>query len=537
VGFDISGYGELLTDTIINVARYHSETYIATRRGIHRFEIDVDTSFVSIPMGDEVTVHNMKVEHDSLFVYYQNSLGGHIGYLLDETTVANLTATGLPSTPLLGAGDGNSRWVAVSDGIYNDGGSGAYLEYAYTGIPANDISDITVNSEGMISAGFRVVTFASYYDSVWNEYNIWVRGGSTVLMTDSSDNLWMGTIGNGLWFYDGDTLKNYDENNSTMRGNIDNPPNGETFVIITGLATDGNFLYASCYRALNDYPEEFCDVSEVDNPASWDSIGVSNGLSDIYVASLDLYDGQLAVATEGNGVYICDVGSDPSGDNVACQHLTRENSLLISNSTQTLRYSPDGVLWVGTSFGLSRYDSGIDRFVDVSLPAEVSSNITSLAFDGRGNLWVGTIDGLVTRDAITGELEVYNTLNSGIVSDVVNSVSFDRFTGDVYIATNSGFSYLPSDIGQPVFDVQQVVAFPNPFIITDESDRLSFNFGAGGQVRIFNVAGELIRQTSVNLPWDGKNDKGKEVASGVYVFVITDDEGNVGKGKFLLVRR
>ncbi len=536
-GFDISGYPELQTDTIRSVVRFAAETYIATRRGVHRLEIDIDTSFVSIPLGDEVTVHSMQVEHDTLFVYYRNSTGGHIGYLVDEAGFSNLTATGLPSAPLMGAGDGDSRWVAVADGIYNDGGLGAYLEYAYTGIPANDISDITINSEGMISAGFRSVAFASYEDSVWNEYAIWVRQGTSVLMTDSSDNLWMGTIGNGLWFYDGDTLKNYDENNTTMRGNIDNPPTGATFVIITGLVTDGNILYATCYRALNDYPLVFCDMADLDDPSAWDSIGVGNGLTDIYVVSLDLYNGQLAVATEGNGVYVCDVGDDPYNTNVTCQHLTRENSLLISNSTQIVRYSPDGVMWVGTNFGLSRYDSGIDRFVDVALPADVSSNITSLAFDGRGNLWVGTIDGLVTLDAVTGELEVYNTLNSGIVADVINSVSYDRFTGDVYIATNSGFSYVPSDIGQPTFDVQQVVAFPNPFIITDETDRLSFNFGANGQVRIFNVAGELVRQTSVNLPWDGRNDRGTEVASGVYVFVITDDEGNVGTGKFLLVRQ
>ncbi|MEW6412558.1 MAG: two-component regulator propeller domain-containing protein [Candidatus Zixiibacteriota bacterium] len=535
-GFDISGYPELRSDSIINVVRYESGMYVATPRGVHQLQADVDTSFASVALGDAVTVYGIKLERDSLFIYYRNSAGGHIDYYSGGSGLVNLSTAGLPSPAITGVANGATRWVAVSDGIYENH-TGVYLEYPYTGIPANEISDITVNRDGIVSAGFRVVSFASYIDSVWDEYGIWVRGGTTLLMTDSSDYLWMGTIGNGLWFYDGDTLKNYDENNSTMRGNIDNPPNGQTYVIITGLVTDGNFLYASCYRALNDYPVVFCDIDDVDNPSAWDSIGVGNGLNDIYVGSLDLYNGRLAVATEGNGVYICDVGDDPSGANITCQHLTRENSLLISNSTQTLKYSPDGVLWVGTTFGLSRYDAGIDRFVDVTLPAEVSSNITSLEFDGRGNLWVGTIDGLVTLDAITGEFEVYNTLNSEIVADVINSITYDWFTGDIYIATSSGFSYVPSDIGQPVFDVEQVLAFPNPFVIDDAADRLNFNYGADGRVRIFNAAGELVRQTSVNLPWDGKNDRGKDVASGVYVFVITDDEGKVGKGKFLLVRK
>ena len=63
------------------------------------------------------------------------------------------------------------------------------------------------------------------------------------------------------------------------------------------------------------------------------------------------------------------------------------------------------------------------------------------------------------------------------------------------------------------------------------------NYGLAGDVRIFNVAGELVRQTIVGDPWDGKNDKGEDVASGVYIFVITDSQGNVGRGKLLLIRK
>ena len=52
-----------------------------------------------------------------------------------------------------------------------------------------------------------------------------------------------------------------------------------------------------------------------------------------------------------------------------------------------------------------------------------------------------------------------------------------------------------------------------------------------------NVAGELVCRTAVNEGWDGRNDKGEEVSSGVYIFVINDHEGGVGKGKILLVRQ
>jgi hypothetical protein len=33
-----------------------------------------------------------------------------------------------------------------------------------------------------------------------------------------------------------------------------------------------------------------------------------------------------------------------------------------------------------------------------------------------------------------------------------------------------------------------------------------------------------------------KNDSGEKVASGVYIYVITDDEGRIKKGKIAIIR-
>ena len=67
-------------------------------------------------------------------------------------------------------------------------------------------------------------------------------------------------------------------------------------------------------------------------------------------------------------------------------------------------------------------------------------------------------------------------------------------------------------------------------------DRLNFNFSGNARLRVFTVAGELV----VDLPepvWDGRNAAGEAVASGVYLYVLTDESGNSGSGKFLLVRQ
>lgn len=536
-GFALSEYVGI-TDEVINVVDYDSRLYVATSRGAYQMETGADTSFLRVGLDGLAELYHLKTENDSLFVYYRTSDGPRIAVVAD-TTADSLNIAGLPSGPLTGLGDGRYRWVAATDGIYMCDGSLAsceYAEYEYTGLPGNTVTGITVNSEAVVSGGFGKA-LARYVDGSWAEFDVDVRSGTTRIMTDHSGNTWMGTNGNGLFLYDGDTLIHYDNENSTMIGNVDDLPFSETWIIVLGLVTDGRYLYVGCYRALNYFPVAVGDLNNLDDLSGWDSIGVDNGLGNARVNNLDLYDGKLAVSTESNGIYICDVGDDPFNNEVTCQHFTRENSLLISNNARIVRYSPDGVLWVGTTMGLSRWDAGIDRFVDVDLAPEIGAYVNVLTFDGRGNLWVGTRGGMAVIDAGTGGVDVYTTLNSDIVSDTVRCIFFDSLSGDVYIGTSAGFSVVKSIAGAPTFDIAEVVAIPNPFVIDDAADRVELNYGRAGEVRIFNVAGELVRQTIVDEPWDGKNDKGENVASGVYIYVITDSEGNVGRGKLLLVRK
>jgi len=210
------------------------------------------------------------------------------------------------------------------------------------------------------------------------------------------------------------------------------------------------------------------------------------------------------------------------------------DSGLISNNIRVVKFSPEGNLWVGTNFGLSRWD--LDRFADVTPPPGIGPDITALAFDGRGNLWIGSRNGLARVDGATGAFTVYTTHNSDLVSDDIANLTLDPITGDLYVATPAGISILRSGVSRFTSQIEDVIAYPNPFVVRSESDRLNFNFSKKGTVRLFTVAGELVAQFPVNTPWDGRNQKGQQVASGVYVYILTDKDGNVGRGKVLLVR-
>jgi len=81
-------------------------------------------------------------------------------------------------------------------------------------------------------------------------------------------------------------------------------------------------------------------------------------------------------------------------------------------------------------------------------------------------------------------------------------------------------------------------AYPNPF--RPKTDHLvTFTIpadvlGGNPEIKIYTQEGELVKKLT-NPAWDGKNEAGFSVASGVYIFHLKTDKGNA-KGKFALLR-
>jgi hypothetical protein len=97
-------------------------------------------------------------------------------------------------------------------------------------------------------------------------------------------------------------------------------------------------------------------------------------------------------------------------------------------------------------------------------------------------------------------------------------------------------------------NVEAVIVVPNPYRArerwdTPGSNRVQFmNVPADVRVRIFTIAGDLVREllktdpTSGNLDWDLKNQQGEAVASGIYTYHVLSGEGYESKGHFVVVR-
>ena len=527
--FNFDNYPELGGDEFNRIVLFDNKIYVGTPDGFFEFDRVLDTFRL---VGSETVVHDLVVENDSLTVYSDSGW-----FTFKDDSLVEQSLAGLPDVPNTGIRFGSQIWVSVvdGDGIFRSPAPTNFSEYIYTGMPGNNVADVTVDRLGIVTAIFTTKPAGQLINGVWELRDFNVRDGTLEVVNDSNGVAYASTYGNGMYAIESGVVTQYDTTGTTLRGNSD--PNGANYIVIFDMVVSGSYLFAGCYRAYNGYPIAIADVNNIVDPAGWDSLGVADGITDAFVFVLDYHQGVLVVGTQDNGLFWCYIGNDPFNKaDDSCVHFTVDNSNLLSDVIRTVEFDRNGNLWVGTNFGLSIFDRGTDRFVDYALPSGFGPEIGSIEFDSRGNVWIGSRNGLVFIDATTNEQTWYTSLNSGLVMDNIRALHFDPFSGDMYIATNLGISRILSQFGQPTTDVESVIAFPNPYVINSDDDILRFNFAENADLMIMNSAGEKVIEHKVGQNWNGRNEAGEPVASGVYFFVIRDSEGNVGRGKVLLIR-
>lgn len=206
-------------------------------------------------------------------------------------------------------------------------------------------------------------------------------------------------------------------------------------------------------------------------------------------------------------------------------------------------------IWVGTSEGLFVIEDPDDfiqnddfRFTQIKIARNDGTdyadyllngvNISSIAVDAANRKWIGTnADGVYLVSADGQEiLQHFTTDNSPLISDEIHSIAVNPQTGEVMIGTLSGLVSYMSDANTPAteLDKSNVRVYPNPVkpdyngVITVEG--LTFN----AEVKITTVTGQLVYSGHANgglFTWDGRNQSGKRVSSGVYNIISTNAEG------------
>lgn len=209
----------------------------------------------------------------------------------------------------------------------------------------------------------------------------------------------------------------------------------------------------------------------------------------------------------------------------------------------------DGNVWIASSNGpfyISSADAiaGNDAFIQHKVPRNDGTNLADyllsdvktrcIAVDGANRKWMGTENGvfLISSDCNT-LLQHFTTENSPLPSNTVYDICIDNNSNMVYFATERGLCSYASDATQPSEEMTKdnVYAYPNPVTpeYTGKITIVGLSFNA--DVKIVTSNGALVNQgrsTGGSYQWDGRDLKGKRVASGVYMVQAATETGDKG---------
>lgn len=263
-------------------------------------------------------------------------------------------------------------------------------------------------------------------------------------------------------------------------------------------------------------------------------------------------DGYYYLGTVGNTVpppfgvsYVAPDGTTGSVSGGAAGTISNPN-------VNALIVDQDNGLWCGTSVGVdivSHFRSGVSgttEFRARNVPFLDQQVVKSIAVDGVGNKWVATENGVFVVSADGADsIAHYTTSNSPLLDNSVLSIAIDTKNGEVYLSTAKGISRTSSIFKQGGTDYSGMYVYPNPLIHSEfQSPPMTITgLVNGSTVKIYSISSRLIKTIDASslgstVTWDGKDENGKELASGVYLVSATSAlTEESGQAKFVFVRK
>lgn len=207
-------------------------------------------------------------------------------------------------------------------------------------------------------------------------------------------------------------------------------------------------------------------------------------------------------------------------------------------------------IWVGTSAGplmleASQITKDSPVFTQVKVPRNDGTNyadyllsgvdITCIAIDKANRKWFGTSSNgvyLISDDNIQ-QLQHFTRSNSPLLSDDIESIAINTESGEVYFGTNLGLCSYQSDVNSinEEMNKDNVWAYPNP-VKPDYTGLITITgLTNKADIKIVTSNGVLVNKGTSNggiYQWDGRDLKGKMVASGIYMVETATSDGSKG---------
>ncbi len=355
-------------------------------------------------------------------------------------------------------------------------------------------------------------------------------------------------------FNNGSLVRYHNKDNSPLRGAVDRGNQlGNDYVLISGMKFDSN----GHLWVLNNQTEgvtllEFDPVENKWTDHHNEVLTNENGIGKHAFRSMIIDSRGLLWFVNHSwvepAVFCCDMENDIvlKYDNFVNQDGTRYNVNWITCVCE----DKEGNIWVGTDTGafmIQKKEVGQSSvtFYQVKVPRNDGTDyadyllngvsISSIAIDGGNRKWFGSDNAgafLISADNMQ-QLHNFNTSNSKLISNNVAYISINPSSGEVFFLSDKGLCSYMSNATEPseTMDDNTVYAYPNP--VTPDYDGLITVVGLtyDADVKIIASNGALIAEGRSNggmFTWNGRDRKGRRVASGIYMVVTATADGNKG---------
>ena len=323
--------------------------------------------------------------------------------------------------------------------------------------------------------------------------------------------------------------------------------------------------------------------SRVDNPLksfnldnnSWNSYDFTEIINDGFQDELGFNDieiddyGNKWIASLRSGL----IGFNNDSGNIRLRKVfSQDQSDMPSSYVKSIAVDNNNHLWIGTVQGL-RVLYNTSNFFDTSvvttqkiviledgIPRELLEQqyITDIEVDGANNKWVGTIGSGVFYFSPNGQQTIYHFTkeNSPLPSNNINDISVNSVNGKVYFATDRGLVSFNTGASSSSENFSTAFVYPNPVRpeFNTQLDKIKIKgLTENVNIKITDVAGNLVAEAQSNINsryrnfnleidggtafWNGKNLTNQNVASGVYILMLSDLESYETKILKLMIIR
>lgn len=399
---------------------------------------------------------------------------------------------------------------------------------------ANLFTSLSVDSRSILwASGDRDRGTGSYAlrDGIWTNYHPSLRKDITEDATYkvsafADGSIWLGSWGGGITkvVEKGDDFEfvRYTNTNSPLVGLKDN--NG---FIVTGIAAkdNNNKTWVPTFAGESVGPTLVAFSDDGNHKGYFAPITFPK--RSFTEVAVDLNGTKWFVSRDEDGIgYFNERNTPDNTSDDVWGSLNISNSGLLDNSPSCLAVDKNGVLWIGTSAGInvvyntSNASRNGGKVTVSKLQTVTNQVVRDIAVDAVNNKWVATNQGVfVINDDGSEVLATINIHNAPLVANDIKAIALDDNTGKVYFGTENGMSEATTLSIKPL-DEYSIRTYPQPFNPEKDVELVIEGLSESSSVHIVTLDGRKVRSLSTKsrkTVWDGRDDLGNFVQSGVYL--------------------